>query len=55
MLVLMIHKLMLIHTLELADTNWEATDYNWAAATVSSLLGGLLVSDTFTEAYNPIL
>lgn len=36
---------------ELADTNWQETDYNWAASTTFQVYWeGFLVSDTFTEA-----
>jgi len=35
---------------QLADTNWEATDYNWAVGTVFQVYWeGFLVADTFTE------
>ena len=36
---------------EIADTNWQETDYNWAASTTFQVYWeGFLVSDTFTEA-----
>ena len=41
---------------EVADTNWNETDYNWKAATVFQVYWeGFLVSDTFREAiqFNP--
>ncbi len=36
---------------ELADTNWQETDYNWAASTIFQVYWeGFLVSDTFRES-----
>ena len=36
---------------QLADTNWQETDYNWAAATIFQIYWeGYLVADTFAEA-----